>query len=138
MAGAIDDVTVRNLDGPVAMHHSLRRVADRQEIDVIFGQEIAVGLRVLVDADAYDHQLGQAMMQGQQGRKLLDAGGTPARPEVEQYNLAAVLAEADRLLAVVDGERWGYRAQFPRKLSPVAPRTPHTSNGKNSQYYRMP
>ena len=41
---------------------------------MIFGQEIAVGLRVLVDADAYDHQLGQATMQGQQGRKLLDAG----------------------------------------------------------------
>ena len=55
VARAVDHVAVRNLDGPVAMHDGLRRVADGKEIDVIFQQEIVVGLRVLVDADADDH-----------------------------------------------------------------------------------
>lgn len=51
MAGAVDYVGLRNLDGPVAMHDSLRRIANSKEIDAIFQQEISVGLLVLVDAD---------------------------------------------------------------------------------------
>ena len=83
VAGAIDDVCLRNLHGAVPMHNVLRRLADGGEIDAIRQQEIAVGLRVLIDADAENLQLGKPMVEGKERRKLLHTRGAPACPERE-------------------------------------------------------
>ena len=120
VAGAIDHVGFRNLHGTVAMHYILRGIADGEEIDVIRQQEIAVSLRVLVDADAENLQLRQSMVKGKERRKLLHTRGAPACPERKQHHLTSILAEAERLRAVVKGEGRGHFAQLARKLAAVA------------------
>lgn len=120
VSGAIDDVRLRNLDCPVAVHDGLGRVADGEEIDVIRQQKISIRLRVLIDADPENLQLGKSMVKGQERRKLLHARGAPACPECEQHDLTAILAEAESLRAIVDGEGGGSLAEFARELAAVA------------------
>ena len=101
---AIDDVSLRPTLGPIHLRNRLLRVADRGHVNVIPGDEPAVGSRVLVDADRKDRKIGPIVVQLLQRRRLLDAGRTPTPPDVQQHYFAPVIRQADGVFSVADRE----------------------------------
>ena len=86
------------------------------------GEKAAVGVRIFVDADGQDGQVGLLVVQFEQRGHLLHAGRAPGRPEVEQHHLAAIAGQMDRGRAVGDGEIRGRLAGLGRMRAAVAAR----------------
>jgi len=107
---AIDDVGLRPHLGVKEPGGRFGGVAHGDEVDVAAGEELAVGIRVFVDADAEDGQIGVFVVQIEQGGQLLDAGRAPGGPEVDQDDFASIVGQMDAGGAVGDGEVGRYLA----------------------------
>ena len=104
-AVAVDDVgfgRARGVEGVIGL---LREIEDGGDSsDVVIGEVLAVGAGVGVEADGEDDDVGHAALQVDEGREFFKAGRTPAGPEIEDNDFAAVVVEGDGLVAVVDDD----------------------------------
>jgi len=92
---AVNDVGLGPTFGVVELRSGLFGIADRNQVDVASGKKAPVICFIFVDADGKDGKIGTVVMELDQGRHLLDTGRAPGGPEVEQYNLAAVVSEVN-------------------------------------------
>ena len=119
-AGAVDDVSFGDLGGAVEGVDALIAVADGDEVDVVAGEELAVEVVVLVDADADDGELGHLFLEFEEAGEFFDAGGAPGGPEVEDDDAAAEAGEIEGLDAVGDFEEGGGGAEAVGVVAAVA------------------
>jgi len=105
------------------------RIADRDQVDVAIADEARVLIRVLIDADRKDGEIGIVVMQLKQGRKLLDTGSALTPPEIQQDHLAAVVGQMNGSKPVGDIEVGGLLACLRGMGSAVAA----GNNGQNNQ-----
>jgi hypothetical protein len=75
-------------------------------------QEAGVGIGILVDADGQDGEIGALMVELDEGRHLLNAGGAPSGPEVHQDHLSTIAGQMHGGGAVGDGEVGGALAHL--------------------------
>ena len=101
---AVDDVGLGDLDGAVEFGDLLVGVADGEQVDIVAGEEVLVGVGVLVPGDGDDVELGHLALEGEEAGKLFDARGAVGGPEVEQDDVAAEFAEVGGVGAVGDDE----------------------------------
>jgi len=101
---AVDDVGFGNLDGAVEGVDALVGVADGDEVDVVFDEELVVDVGILVHADGDDFEVGHLLVESEQAGELFDAGRAPGGPEIEHDDVAAEFGEIDGVGAVGDGE----------------------------------
>ena len=106
-AVAIDDVCLRPHVGVEELGGGLIGIANCDEVYMAAEDEVRVGVCILVDADGEHHEVGVVVVQLEQGRQLLDAGGALAPPEVQQDDFAAIGSEVDRRGSIGDGEVGG-------------------------------
>ena len=102
------------------MVDALCGVADGEEVDVILLEEVLVDVGVFVHADGDDGDLGKDLLHGEEAGQLVDAGGAPGSPEVEDDDVAAEFAEVDGAGGVGDDELWGWVADVSGVVSAVA------------------
>jgi len=57
------------------------------------GEKSVVGVRVFIDADSQDGQVGPIVVQLEQRGHLHDAWRAPGSPEVEQHHAAAIVGQ---------------------------------------------
>ena len=65
------------------------------EVHAVAGDEAVVCVRVFVDADGEDGEIGAVVVEFNESWHLLDARRAPGGPEVEQDDLAAIAGEMD-------------------------------------------
>jgi len=111
-AVTVDDVGLGKLEGTVERVALLVGVAYRKQIDVVFFEELQVGILVDVDADG-EHRdafcLHPPLHFYQRGH-LFHAGRTPGGPEVQDDDLSAKVAEFYGASGVLDREFGSCRA----------------------------
>ncbi len=108
----VDDVGFGEAEAAVEGVGLLVLVEDGEHGDVALCDVGLVLAVVFVAGDANDLNLGELLLQGDERWHLLDAGGAPAGPEVENDDLAAIVGEVDGVLPVGDGEDGGGVAEL--------------------------
>jgi len=103
-AVSVDDVGLRPALGMKELGGLLGRVADRGQVHVVANEKAVVSVRVFVDADGQNGQIGPVVVQFEQRGHLLDAGRAPCGPEVEQHHAAPIAGQMDSGRAVGDCE----------------------------------
>ena len=88
---AIDQVAFRPHLCVKETGSSFTRIADGDQIDVAIADETGVLIGILIDADRQNSEIGIVVVELDQGRKLLDAGSAPGRPEVQQDDSASIV-----------------------------------------------
>jgi len=113
---AIDDVGLWVFEGAIEIAALVIGVADGEEIDFVAGQEAVVGVAVDVHAHTYDGEAfgSHPPLEVDQGRHLLDAGGAPGRPEIQDQNLALKVVKVNFAIGVLHGEFGGGSANVRR------------------------
>ena len=102
----VDDVGLRNLNGPVEMLNLRAGIAHGYEVHVVLGDEAMVSAVVFISADGDHHHplIFHELVHPDQRGRLCDAGWTPTRPEVQYYHLSLELAERHLALNVLHHE----------------------------------
>lgn len=116
----VDDVAFGDLAGSVEGLDAGGGVADGEEIDVVLLEEalVLVGIFILTDGD--DDDLGKLVLEGEQAGKLLDAGGAPGGPEVDDDDMTAEAGEIGGVGAVGEVEGECRAAYFAGVIAAVA------------------
>src|SRR5208282_600330 len=80
--------------------------------DAVVFEELMVRriVRVNTDGEYYHAFVFETSLHLDQRRGLLDTRRTPRRPEIQQHNLPAKLAERDFVVGILHGEVRGIRA----------------------------
>ena len=105
---AVDDVAFRRTGGAEGIAGLVVEVVDGGDAgDVVVDEVLAVRGLVGVEGDGEDDDVGHVLLELHEGGKFHEAGSAPTGPEIEDHDFAAVIAEADGLRAVVDGEAGG-------------------------------
>lgn len=87
---------------------------------MILLEEVLVDVGVFVHADGDDGDLGEDLLHGEEAGQLVDAGGAPGGPEVEDDDVASELTEVDGAGGVGDDELRGWVADVTGVVSAVA------------------
>ena len=119
----VDDVGFRRPGGIEGVVGLLAEVEDGGDAgDVIVGDVLAVGVRVGVEGDGEDDDIGHAALEVDEGGKLLETRRTPTGPEVEDddFALRLILAEGNGLIAVADDDSGGAFADLGGVAAAVA------------------
>ena len=103
-AGLVDDVGFGVDEAAVEGVGACGAVADAEEVDLVGGHEVVVGVGVVVRADGDDVDLRELLLHRGERGELGDAGRAPGGPEDEDNYVAALFGEVDGLGAVADGE----------------------------------
>ena len=103
---AIDDIGLGPLETSIKRAGLLVRIAHRHKVDFVILQKLVISIAIDIDANPeHSHALVlEPLLQLHQGRHLLHARRAPSRPEVQDYDLAAKLAEGDLAVGVLDRE----------------------------------
>jgi hypothetical protein len=101
---AVDDVRLRPPIGPIQLRHRLVGIAHRVHVNVIPRKKPAIGARVRIDAHRDNRDIRPVAVQLLQRRRLLDARGTLAPPQVQQNHLASIIRKMNSVLAVAHRE----------------------------------
>ena len=138
----VDDVSLRPALGVIELCGGLGRVADRGQVHVMANEKTAVGVRVLIDADGEDSDVGPIVVQLEQRGHLHDAWRAPGSPEVEQYHAAPVAGQVNgsRAVGEIEIRGWlagqgrvhatvttGHQGQRQKQSERKEPRKPHIS-----------
>ena len=109
---AVDNVGLRHFDRAIALRNrsqnafvgSLAGLTDGEQVDAVVLQERVIIIAVVIDTYRQYHNvfsLGlHSPLQFDQGRHLFDARRAPGGPEIQNYNLAAILAKSDAMVGV--------------------------------------
>jgi hypothetical protein len=121
-AVAVDDVGLWHLDRAIALRNRsqdafigpLACLTDSEQVDAMVLQELVIIIGVVIDTYRQYHYVFplcvHSLLQFDQGRHLFDAWRTPGGPEIQNYNLSAILAEADAMVGVLNRK---IRRDFP-------------------------
>ena len=97
------------------------------------GEEGAVGGVVLVEADGDDGDAGVFALHLEEAGELLDAGGAPGGPQVEDDSLSAESGQVGALDAVGYGELRGGFADVAGVVAALAADGEEQQQGQNRQ-----
>ena len=77
-----------------------------QEVDVSQFEEAVISVAIDIDADAQDHDslASNAVLHGDHRGQFYNARGTPRRPEIQDHDLTAELAQSHGAIGVLHGE----------------------------------
>jgi len=94
-------------------------VANRNQVHMVVNEKAAVSVRVIVNADSQDGQIGPFVVKFEQRGHFSDTGCALTPPEVEQHYAASVVGQMNRGRAVRDIEVRGWLAGLRRMRAPV-------------------
>src|SRR5262249_55563326 len=143
-ATAVDDVGLRHLDRAIAFRNRsqdacrglLACLTDSEQVDAMVLQKLVIIVGVVINAyRQYHHVFSLRLhspLQIDERRHLFNARRAPGGPEIQHYDLPAILAKADAMVGVLNRK---IRRGFPdlRRLGAVvtAGRAEGCNRGKN-------
>ena len=95
-AVAVDHVGLGPLVGVVELGCALVGVADSDQVHMAANKKAAVGVRIFVDADGEDGQIGLIAVEFEERGQFDDARLALTPPEIEQDNFASIVGQMDR------------------------------------------
>lgn len=116
----VDHVGFGNLGRAVEGIDLLIRVAEGLEIDVVPDEEAMVGIRVLINADGDNVDIGHSPVKLEKAWELFDTGSAVCRPEIEDDSVTAHLIEIDGIRAVTEDELGCELGDVARVLASIA------------------
>ena len=110
-SAAVDDIGFGPAKRTVEPGRFLRFIPHGDHVDAVFLEEFMVRRVVRVNTDGQHHYalIFETRLHSNQRRGFLDTRRTPRRPEIQQHNLPAKLAERDFMVRILHGEVWGIR-----------------------------
>ena len=111
-ATLVDDVGFRELEAAVKLVGRLVLIEDGEQGEVLLRDVMLVLGEGLVARDSDDLDVGHLLLKSLQAWHLFNAGGAPARPEVEHDDFALKTLQIDGVLAIVDGKCGGWPANL--------------------------
>jgi hypothetical protein len=133
-AAAVDDVGLGwagRIEGVIG---GICDVVDGEEArQVVIDKVLAVGRLVGIEGDGEDDDLGHLALELDEGGELLGAGSAPARPEIEDNGLAAVVAEGDGLRTVANDDGGRLFTDLGGVAGAVAGAQPRAQGAEDSQ-----
>lgn len=109
-AFAVNDVAFGPHLGVVEIGGTLCGIAYGDEIYVMRGEKVRVGVGIVIDAYGKDDDAGHLVVEVKERGHFCHTGTTPCGPEVEQNNLSAIIGEMDAGIAIGEGEVRGRMA----------------------------
>src|SRR5271157_4832523 len=116
---SVYDVSLRPALGVEELCGGLCGIANCNQVHMVADKKAAVGVRVIVNADSQDGQIGPVVVKFEHRGHFSDAGRALTPPEVEQHDAAPVVGQMYRGRAVGDGEVRGWLAGQGRMCAPV-------------------
>ncbi len=117
---AVDDVGFGRACGAKGEVALLRLIVDGEEVDVVVGEELVVGVDVVIEVHAENDDLRHLFLEIGERGQFLKAWGAPGSPEIEDDYFAVVVGEADGSGAVNNGEVWGRRGYLSGMRAAIA------------------
>jgi len=109
----IEDVRFRRTAGIEGLVRLLGEIEDGGDAgDVVIDEVLAVSVGVGIEAHGENDDVGQIALELDERGELLETGRAPAGPEVEDDDLAPILAETDGLGAIVNDDGGGRLADL--------------------------
>src|SRR6266851_4800973 len=127
----VDHVGLRNLRRSIESIYLHVLVPHSEEIDMVLHQEPPVHIRVLIDADCDHRDLRHLLLELQQAGQLLDTRRAIRRPQVQEDDAAAQLAQVNGSRPVAHHELRRRLADPSRVIAPVAPRRRQQNQNRN-------
>jgi hypothetical protein len=119
-AALVDDVGFRELEAAIELVRGLVLIEDGEQAEMFLGDVVLVLGEGFVAVDGHDLDAGHLVLEGLETGHFFDAGGTPAGPEIQDNHFALKALQVYRVLAIADGERWGYTADLVGKSTSIA------------------
>ena len=116
----VDNVSFGNLGRAVEGIDLLIRVPEGLEVNMVPGKEVMVGIRVFINTDGDNVDIGHSPVKLEKARQLFDTGSAVCRPEIEDDSVAAQLAEIDGVRAVTEDELGRELGDVARVLASIA------------------
>ena len=108
----VDDVGFGKPKAAVQGVRGLFLIEDGHQVDVVLRDVILILSKLLIAVDRNYLNLRQFMLKSFEAGHLLDAGGAPTRPEIEDDYLTAQISEIYRMLAVADDKYGSFAADL--------------------------
>lgn len=92
---AVDDVGFRGTgraEGQIAL---LQLVVDGEEVDVIVGEELVIGGRIIIEVHTENDDLRHLLLESVERGQLFKTRRAPGCPKIEDHGFATVIAEVD-------------------------------------------